>query len=54
MSTAPLTAQPMFNAINGSELIEKILRDVRKNLERTSASAITRPTRIFCTGSLCR
>lgn len=34
MSTAPLTAQPIFNAINGSELMEKILRDVRKNLEK--------------------
>ena len=34
MSTTPLTAQPMFNAINGSELMEKILRDVRKNLEK--------------------
>lgn len=34
MSTTPLTVPLIFNAINGQELIEKILRDVRKNLEK--------------------
>ena len=34
MSTTPLTVPLIFNAINGSELMEKILRDVRKNLEK--------------------
>jgi hypothetical protein len=34
MATVPIGASPLFNAINGSELMEKILRDVRKVFEK--------------------